>query len=249
VSNANPPVPLKNGNFTYDRRLDRIPQVDPRSDEFPMRRLLSHPVPPKPRSYTWSVGEGAVAAYPTTQLVLDQGQEGACVGFSFAHEYAAKPQIVKDVDKWTAHSIYRWAQDNDEWPGSDYSGTSVLAGAKAGVDRGVYKSYAWSHSAAELAVVVSRKGPVVLGIDWYRGMYDTMNGYIEVAGDIVGGHAILCRGYSTNRHAFLLHNSWGWDWGVNGTAWLRESDLQILLNQGGEACLPLRTKYTDAVVW
>lgn len=238
---------LKGDHFTLDKRLDRIPQDDPRNNDFPMRRLISPIV--TPRSYTWSVGAGAVEAYPDSQLVLDQGQEGACVGFSFAHEWAAKPQVIKRVNEQTAQGIYRYAQQNDEWPGEDYSGTSVLAGAKAGVQRGVYMSYTWSKSAAELAVIVSRKGPVVLGIAWYESMYVPIDGLLRLEGGIVGGHAILCRGYSVSRQAFMLHNSWGRGWGKNGTAWLSQTDLQTLLDQDGEACLPLRTAYTNAVVW
>lgn len=239
---------LKGGHTTRDRRLDRLFQDDPRNNNYPMRRLV---LPTwTPRSYTWAVGVGASMAYPESQLFLDQGQEGECVGYTFAHEWAAKPQVVSGVDENTAHSIYVYAQHNDEWPGTDYSGTSVLAGAKAGVEHRVYKSFAWSRSAAELAVVVSRRGPVVLGINWHEGMWDTNPaGFIAPTGEVIGGHAILCKGYNTTLHSFLLHNSWGIGWGQKGCAWLHEQDLQCLLDANGEACLPLRNSYTDAVVW
>jgi hypothetical protein len=39
-----------------------------------------------------------------------------------------------------------------------------------------------------------------------------------------------------------LHNSWGPNWGINGRAKLSLYDLEILLNQQGDACFPVRTK-------
>ncbi|MBW2672567.1 MAG: hypothetical protein JRD89_04010 [Deltaproteobacteria bacterium] len=39
-------------------------------------------------------------------------------------------------------------------------------------------------------------------------------------GRILGGHAVALVGYSDERQAFLLRNSWGTSWGDNGYAWL-----------------------------
>lgn len=37
---------------------------------------------------------------------------------------------------------------------------------------------------------------------------------------LVGGHAILCVGYDDARQAFLVRNSWGSGWGINGYFWM-----------------------------
>ena len=65
-------------------------------------------------------------------------------------------------------------------------------------------------------------------------------GFLNVTGPIVGGHAILVRAVSIKRQAVLLHNSWGPGWGANGTAWLRFADLDRLLAEDGECCVPTR---------
>jgi hypothetical protein len=61
---------------------------------------------------------------------LDQGKEGACVGFAWSHELAAYPVRVEVDDEFARSKIYAEAQKIDEWPGEAYHGTSVLAGAK-----------------------------------------------------------------------------------------------------------------------
>lgn len=37
--------------------------------------------------------------------------------------------------------------------------------------------------------------------------------------DVVGGHAMVIVGYDDDREAFLIDNSWGTGWGLNGRAW------------------------------
>jgi hypothetical protein len=242
---------LKGGYTTYDRRLDRLPEWDPRNDNYPIRRLLA---PQQiPRSYTWPVGPRMA-----DQLFLDQGVEGACVGFSFAHELAAKPKMVPSSEEM-ARAVYKGSQFLDEWPGENYDGTSVNAGAKYLKGKGYYSSYAWTRDAYELAVTVSRKGPCVIGVDWFEDMFwPDEDGFLNIGGQVMGGHAILVKGYSVKRNrprtkkypaaAFTLHNSWGPGWGVKGTAYLSLEDMHTLLNRDGEACLPLRTAYADAIV-
>lgn len=52
----------------------------------------------------------------------DQGVEGKCVGFG-----TARALSLVDRRKFDPHIIYHRAQEIDEWPGTDYSGTSVRA--------------------------------------------------------------------------------------------------------------------------
>lgn len=220
-----------------DRTFDRLPQPDPRN--YPVRPLLLAAQTLTPRSYTWSLAPR-----------LDQGQEGACVGFAFAHELAARPIVVEKVDAGTARQIYRDAQKVDEWPGEDYEGTSVLAGAKVLTARGHFSEYRWATDVEDLALAIGHHGPAVLGIDWREDMFDPdADGTLHVTGKVVGGHAIIARGVTvstryvrttrTNRR-FRLTNSWGASWGVNGDAFVSFDDMEKLLSENGEACIPVR---------
>ena len=58
--------------------LDRIARFDERSREWGIRKLQ----PGEPRSYTWDCDTN-----------LNQGNEGACVGFGWAQEAAARPVL------------------------------------------------------------------------------------------------------------------------------------------------------------
>lgn len=212
-----------------DRTFDRVPEFDPRSRLFNIAALE----PETPRAYTWSCAAN-----------LDQGSEGACVGFGWTHERAAKPKPDFTVANVDAFYIYKDAQRLDEWDGENYSGTSVLAGAKAAQRKGWIGQYRWAFNLMDALTGVSRHGPAVLGINWYTGMFDTDNlGYVRVGGEIAGGHAILMRGVDLKRRRVLLHNSWGPSWGGTdrgpGTAWITFEDLDRLLHEDGECCIPV----------
>ncbi|HEV2125529.1 MAG TPA: C1 family peptidase, partial [Chloroflexota bacterium] len=191
-----------------------------------------------PRSYTWRCGPH-----------LNQGAEGACVGFAFAHELAARPVPVADVTNEMARSIYFDAQRIDPWPGGaypgaspTYEGTSVLAGVQIVQRMGRIPEYRWAFGADELAAAVSWNGPAVIGVDWMEGMFDTdANGYVHPTGAVLGGHAILVHGYNVSARRFQLRNSWGSRWGKNGGCYLSHADMQNLLSrQWADACCPIR---------
>ena len=151
---------------------------------------------------------------------------------------AARP-VVRSTSEADALSIYRRARQLDGWPGEDYDGTSVLAGAKAAKERGRLVSYRWGFSLDDLILAVGYTGPAVLGVNWYEGMFDTdSSGYVRATGSVAGGHAILCRGVSVRTRSFLLHNSWGRSWGRDGCARITFDNMARLLREDGEACIP-----------
>lgn len=230
-----------------DPRLGRILEHDPRSiGNYPIRSLLTAVQIRQPRSYTWAVN-----------LWLDQGQEGACVGFALNHELAARPRVVGGRTNETAQRDYWEIQKGDPWPGGAYSGadphyegTSVLSGAKYMQDLGHYLEYRWTQDEAEMAAAVAWKGPVVLGINWYEGMFEPdEDGFIHPTGRLLGGHAILAHGISVKNRKrngkylpdhYKLWNSWGPTWGDQGQARIARSDMARLLDENGEAMLPVR---------
>lgn len=226
-ANLTSPTQLRDGSTTLDPRLDRLTQFDERSRAYNIATLMGSA---EPRSYTW----------PCRVRDLDQGSEGACVGFAWTAELLASPKVVPGLHNPDALAVYRRAQQIDPWPGEAYSGTSVLAGAQAVQEQGRLKEYRWAFSTDDLAVAVSRKGPAVLGIAWYNSMYNPgPDGFLRPAGTVVGGHAILCVGYNVRGRYFVLQNSWGRDWGTDARARISYEDLHGLLQAGGEACIPV----------
>lgn len=210
------------------RVFDYMPRLDHRN--LPYRMAAAGDLG---RSRFWS---------PSVQ-VLDQGREGACVGHCVTHEYGASPVRGK-VSNSLAYDVYKRAQQLDPWPGEDYEGTSVRAGMLAGRERGWWTGFRWALSMPELRAALDL-GPVVIGVDWYEGMYDAPGGIVRPTGRVVGGHCLLVTGY-TPRHrgirgpAWRLRNSWGKTWGANGTAYIPAADLaQILFAAGGEAAVPV----------
>lgn len=219
-------IRLRGGYTTTDVRLGRVPQHDDRNSRFPIRALLDRAA--RPRSYTWRLGTH-----------LDQQQTPMCVGFSIAHELAARP-VVCPVDPVIAAGIYSLAQKNDDWAGEAYEGTSVLGGAKATKLMGFYDEYRWASGVDDFVLAVGYHGPAVIGINWYATMFHPdETGRLVVAGGVAGGHAILCNRVDVKNERAWLCNSWGLDWGIGGNAWLPFTDLSRLLGEDGEAMIPV----------
>lgn len=220
-----------------ERTFDRIKVVDLRSLSYPVRSTFTV-TERVPRSFTWRA-----------PLVLDQGSEGACVGFGWAHELSARPSMVTGVTDDLGRSIYHKAQVVDPWPGEDYEGTSVQAGAAVLQRSGFFAEYRWCMNILDVVLTLGYKGPVVIGVDWYEGMWDTdADGFIRPTGMIMGGHCVMLNKVKVIKDAAgkLDHlrsyvqgvNSWGPTWGVNGAFRIALIDLAVLFS-GGDFCVPI----------
>ena len=168
-----------------------------------------------------------------------------CVGYSWAHwvedgpvGHEGTPPIISPV------TIYNEAQKIDEWPGENYAGTSVRAGAKYLQSKNVIKSYYWGYDLNTLINSVFELGPVVVGTYWYSGMfYPNSNGLIRVTGGIVGGHAYLINGVDKEKKHFRIKNSWGQTWGKQGHAFISFNDMSRLISMNGEVCLAIENNF------
>lgn len=210
------------------RVLDRLESFDARSREYPIRGLLASTAI---KSKVWRCDPR-----------LDQGSEGACVGFGWAHELAAAP-VRRKATAETARHIYTQAQKIDEWAGEDYEGTSVLAGAKVVKAMGRMPEYRWGFGIDDVLVTLSNHGPVVLGLPWKDSMFQPADsGFLDTSGTISGGHCILARGIriKNGKPFVVLRNSWGRWFGLGGDCFIWADDLEALLTDGGEACVPVR---------
>lgn len=174
---------------------------------------------------------------------LDQGREGRCVVFGWGGELACTPHRYSVNNAW-CNQTWPLVVAEDRKMGNNWSdGASVLAGAKAMKNLGKIKYYAWAFSTDDILQTLSRKGPVVLGINWYESMYyPDKDGLIRVEGKLAGGHCILASGIWPNHPKFgdvvILPNSWGPTWGINGIGYLPVPELDKLFHQNGECCIP-----------
>jgi len=181
--------------------------------------------------------------WSTPSEPFDQGNEGACVGFGWAGELSATPHRHPNTNA-TARTIYALARQRDRAMGNNWpEGASVLAGAKTCLEEKLITAYHWAFGIDDVIDALIVKGPVVLGLPWYEGMYETDNkGLVDVSGPFVGGHCIVAVGYWPNHPDFgevvKWRNSWGLSYGIDGDGYIKTSDLAILLGKQGEACIP-----------
>lgn len=214
-----------------ERALDWRPRFDPRS----VAHRISATVPNlSVRNCLWH-----------RDTWLDQGAEGACVGFACAHSLATTPRRRTPTTQSEAFTFYRQAQRFDQWPGEAYEGSSVLGGMQALLDDGLVRRYRWALTMPELLHAVSYVAPVVIGVNWYEGMFEPdEQGYLRREGYLAGGHALVVGGISLARQALFLFNSWGRSWGLDGGAWITFADMATLMAEDGEFAVPTKVDPT-----
>jgi len=79
-------------------------------------------------------------------LILDQGQEGACTGFGAAaviNLLYSKQGFGKTV---SARMLYEMARKHDEWPGENYDGSSCRGAIRGWKNMGVCSNESWGYS-------------------------------------------------------------------------------------------------------
>ena len=219
-----------------EHTFDWRPRFDERSRNYAIREIIETP---RIRPRFWLEG-----------VTLDQGAEGACVGFGWTANALARPERPAPQPQPTeanlyARSIYKDAQKIDEWPGENYEGTSVLAGAKVMKSRNHVGEYRWCFGIEDVRDTIITTGPVTIGVPWHESMYDTDENYlVNVGGRQVGGHCITLTGYhprayigGKRREVFRWRNSWGTTYGRKGSAYI-EHDVLAGLLKNGEACVP-----------
>src|SRR5262249_35925600 len=78
--------------------------------------------------------------------ILDQGTEGACTGFGLAtvvHYLLRTRDVVPDPDEVSPRMLYDMARRYDEWPGTNYSGSSARGAMKGWHKHGVCSRRHW----------------------------------------------------------------------------------------------------------
>jgi len=210
-----------------DIRLGRLYVPDERDKLHPMSARLDL-AEPLPAGKVWHTGP-----------VLDQNGTPQCVAYAGEAWLMASPLCTKTGP--TPEQIYLAAQAIDGWP-LPHDGTSVRAVEQVLQAEGRIAEYVWAESLDVLKRWVLTRGTVILGTNWYESMFTVRDGYVKVAGQVIGGHGYLCVGYSGARKAYRCLNSWSKFWGDNGRFWIHEEDVARLLAEQGEACAAIEKK-------
>lgn len=221
-------------------KLGRVYIPDERDHMFLLQSFLPKELPGINYKYWWPSGWWG-----------NQGNTPMCVAFSWAHWLAAGPLTQKYVRKDGNSAIdttylYNEAQKNDVWPGEDYDGTSVRAGAKILKRDGFISSYNWAWDIETVKNALLTTGPLVVGTMWYYDMFfpNDKTGIITATGQAMGGHAYLLDGINIKKKLIRIKNSWGKNWGKNGFAYISFDDMAKLITNQGEACLAVEINKT-----
>jgi hypothetical protein len=223
---------INNPTITTKRKYGRLPSTDLKDHDYLAKRLLPRKLSDRKTRTWWD------------RTPWDQGNTSQCVAFSSLKYLEAGPTRNVQADPEDCPLFYKACQQNDEWDGEDYDGTSVRAAFKVLKDRGFISEYNWAFDVQTCVEWMLEVGPMVFGTIWTYDM-DTPDskGFIHVTGDIAGGHAYLGIGVNKtkvcpdgSKGAFRLLNSWGPSWGDKGRAWVSFKDMAILLAEYGEAC-------------
>lgn len=170
----------------------------------------------------------------------------SCVGAGFTHWYEDGPTTHPGYIDYL--DAYKGAQQNDEWGGEDYDGSSINGVMKWAQKKGLIGEYTWGFTLKELIDLVFRKkkdggGPCLVGTNWYELMFfPDAKGRIKIGGDIVGGHAYCINGGNQKEKFTRDKNSWGREWGINGHATMSFEDTERLIHEQGEVSFAVELK-------
>ncbi len=174
--------------------------------------------------------EVPVQRFYKTGTILDQGEKPMCGGYA-AYQLLQSEPVPQKVS--SPEAIYRKARALDGLP-PNTSGTTIFAVIEALKKLGCIKDQFFAHTAAQIFDYVASTSPVLIGSHWLEGM-DNPNGsgQAKAKGGSTGGHAYLCHGVDFIAGRVYFTNSWGEDWGVNGTFWMSMKEFtKAFDNQG-----------------
>jgi hypothetical protein len=224
--------------------VNDLKRPQPWSDTpFPLGRGINHD--PASLNFPAEIATTLKTTYHPRQIgILDQGQLGSCTGNAITGLLGTEPFFTKlsadqqvSLNEDLAVKLYSAATGFDPWPGTyppDDTGSSGLAVAKAAKRAGYLKSYRHAFG-LEMALLALVRRPVIIGINWYEGMFHPkQGGLIEISGSVAGGHEIVLDSVDVENKLVGGANSWGAGWGDSGRFKMTWDTFGQLLKQDGD---------------
>ena len=171
---------------------------------------------------------------------LDQENTGHCCGFSMANFGINLPKFT-DYDNEDGHKFYYLCKVEDGEPNNE-DGSYIRTAGKVLRNRNIISTYAFAKDIAEIKWWILNRGSVIVGTPWTSDMLmANESNIVRISGQIVGGHAYLLVGIKeiNGKEYFIIQNSWGKSWGIDGRAYISVEDFKILFAYGGEALATL----------
>lgn len=181
--------------------------------------------------------------WPFNGALLDQGDQGHCTGFGGGN-FEINDPVNTPCTNAEAHRLYYLCKDFDGEPGAE-NGSTVRSIAKVLRSLGRISNYAFAVSTDEISYWLLHNGPVIVGTEWYEGMFlPDADNVIHPTGQLAGGHCFLLNAVCANQ-TYQIHNSWGDRWGVHGEALISVTDFAALFEYGGEALAAVELPLSD----
>ncbi len=226
--------------------------------DFPMRHHLEA---------ADKLGEAKTRQFWTMPLVIDQDNTGTCEGQGWTHWLADGPVQHPSIEELKSDTTaYDYGVDLYLEATGD---TSLQEGAytrqlvRTLVNRKLVGAYHRAYSVQDIIDWLLYMGPVGHGSYWYWSMFYPVNSKGEEfredqdfrdcwvdfneASGIAGGHFYVLDGIDLApitdgwEPYVRVHNSWGREWGHNGIARLKLTDLEALFVGDAWACTELVT--------
>jgi hypothetical protein len=179
-------------------------------ERLPRHPLLGRHVHLDSRSRAYAVQPGTVAVRSVRHTahigILDQGQVGACTGFSATSCAYHEPYATLTSKPWkyapTAAGALAWYHENtveDGFAGTylpDDTGSDGLTASKVAREAGISTGY---QPALDLdsSLAALMTAPGITGIPWYQSMFDVDSSglvTVDVRSGLAGGHELCVRG-------------------------------------------------------
>lgn len=219
--------------------IEKIPSTDSR-----LKRHINHDSKSKEFAFdTSNIPTILDVEHERYIPILDQGQVGSCTGNAGIGSLSTAPfqnlnNTVYTRDEGGALALYSDAEmiDGDgPYPPND-NGSSGLSIAKDLLAKGLISGFQHTFTLQD-ALKALNQYTLLIGSNWYEGMfYPDANGqvHVDVTQQIAGGHEYLVRKNNTEDGLVGADNSWGEEWGIQGSFTMSWADLETLLAQGGD---------------